>query len=97
MEKYLLNFRNSLIKKMNENNWTITQLAIICDCSYHGMCNIVNGNVNDINFSTFIKICENANISYEDIFEIESFNSLEKEMKKFYISNGKMKFRLLKE
>lgn len=97
MEKYLLNFRNSLIKKMNENNWSITQLAIICDCSYHGMCNIVNGNVNDINFSTFIKICENANISYEDIFEIESFNSLEKEMKKFYISNGKMKFRLLKE
>ena len=74
MEKYLLNFRNSLIKKMNENNWSITQLAIICDCSYHGMCNIVNGNVNDINFSTFIKICENANISYEDIFEIESFN-----------------------
>ena len=97
MEKYLLNFRNSLIKKMNENNWSITQLAIICDCSYHGMCNIVNGSVNDINFSTFIKICENANISYEDIFEIESFNSLEKEMKKFYISNGKMKFRLLKE
>lgn len=97
MEKYLLNFRNSLIKKMNENNWSITQLAIICDCSYHGMCNIVNGNVNDINFSTFIKICENANISYEDIFEIESFNSLEREMKKFYISNGKMKFRLLKE
>lgn len=97
MEKYLLNFRNSLIKKMNENNWSITQLAIICDCSYHGMCNIVNGNMHDINFSTFIKICENANISYEDIFEIESFNSLEKEMKKFYISNGKMKFRLLKE
>lgn len=97
MEKYLLNFRNSLIKKMNENNWNITQLAIICDCSYHGMCNIVNGNVNDINFSTFIKICENANISYEDIFEIESLDSLEKELQKFYVTNGKTKFRLLKE
>ena len=88
---------NSLIKKMNENNWNITQLAIICDCSYHGMCNIVNGNVNDINFSTFIKICENANISYEDIFEIESLDSLEKELQKFYVTNGKTKFRLLKE
>lgn len=93
----MLNFRNSLIKKMNENNWNITQLAIICDCSYHGMCNIVNGNVNDINFSTFIKICENANISYEDIFEIESLDSLEKELQKFYVTNGKTKFRLLKE
>lgn len=97
MEKYLLNFRNSLIKKMNENNWSITQLAIICDCSYHGMCNIVNGNVNDINFSTFIKICENANIPYEDIFEIESSNSLEKELQKFYVTNGKTKFRLHKD
>lgn len=97
MEKYLLNFRNNLIKKMNENNWNITQLAIICDCSYHGMCNIVNGNVNDINFSTFIKICENAKISYEDIFEIESLDSLEKELQKFYVTNGKTKFRLQKE
>lgn len=97
MEKYLLNFRNSLIKKMNENNWNITQLAIICDCSYHGMCNIVNGNMHDINFSTFIKICENAKISYEDIFEIESLDSLEKELQKFYVTNGKTKFRLRKE
>lgn len=96
MKKYLSNFRNSLIKKMNENNWNITQLAIICDCSYHNMCNIVNGNFHDINFSTFVKICENANISYKDVFEIESFDSLEKEMKKFYITNGKMKFRIEK-
>lgn len=93
----MLNFRNSLIKKMNENNWNITQLAIICDCSYHGMCNIVNGNMHDINFSTFIKICENAKISYEDIFEIESLDSLEKELQKFYVTNGKTKFRLRKE
>ena len=97
MEKYLLNFRNSLIKKMNENNWNITQLAIICDCSYHGMCNIVNGNMHDINFSTFIKICENTHISYNEVFECDYDHSFEKEIKKFYITNGKMKFRLLKE
>lgn len=96
MKKYLSNFRNSLIKKMNENNWNITQLAIICDCSYHNMCNIVNGNFHDINFSTFVKICENANISYKDVFEIESPDSLEKEMQKFYITNGKIKFKLKK-
>ena len=97
MERYLSRLSSELIKKMDENRWSIAQLSAMCHISYHGMCNIVNGNVNDINFSTFVKICENANISYEDIFEIESFNSLEKEMKKFYISNGKMKFRLLKE
>lgn len=81
---------------MNENNWNITQLAIICDCSYHGMCNIVNGNVNDINFSTFIKICENTHISYADIFDIDDTELLEREMRKFNITNGKMKFILQK-
>lgn len=96
MERYLSKFRKNLIKKMNENNWNITQLAIICDCSYHGMCSIVNGNFHDINFSTFVKICENAHISYNDVFEIESPDSLEKEMQKFYITNGKIKFKLKK-
>lgn len=96
MERYLSKFRKNLIKKMNENNWNITQLAIICDCSYHGMCNIVNGNVNDINFSTFIKICENTHISYADIFDIDDNELIKKEMHNFYITNGKMKFRLEK-
>ena len=81
---------------MNENNWNITQLAIICDCSYHGMCNIVNGNVHDINFSTFIKICENTHISYSDIFDINDNELLEIEMRKFNLTNGKMKFILQK-
>lgn len=96
MERYLSKFRKNLIKKMNENNWNITQLAIICDCSYHGMCNIVNGNVNDINFSTFIKICENTHISYADIFDIDDTELLEREMRKFNLTNGKMKFVLQK-
>lgn len=96
MERYLSKFRKNLIKKMNENNWNITQLAIICDCSYHGMCNIVNGNVHDINFSTFIKICENTHISYSDIFDINDNELLEIEMRKFNLTNGKMKFILQK-
>lgn len=97
MERYLSRLSSELIRKMDENRWSIAQLSAMCHISYHGMCNIVNGNVNDINFSTFIKICENANISYEDIFEIESLDSLEKELQKFYVTNGKTKFRLLKE
>lgn len=96
MERYLSKFRKNLIKKMNENNWNITQLAIICDCSYHGMCNIVNGNVSDINFSTFVKICENAHISYADIFDINDNELLEREMRKFNLTNGKLKFVLQK-
>ena len=97
MERYLSKFRKNLIKKMNENNWNITQLAIICDCSYHGMCNIVNGNVSDINFSTFVKICENTHISYADIFDIDDTELLECAMKKFCITDGKMRFKLQKD
>lgn len=82
---------------MDENHWSIAQLSTMCHISYHGMCNIVNGNVNDINFSTFIKICENAHISYADIFDMGDNELLEREMKKFYITNGKTKFRLHKD
>ena len=50
----------------------------------------------DINFSTFIKICENAHISYADIFDIDDNELLEREMRKFNLTNGKMKFVLQK-
>lgn len=71
-------------------------MSSMCHISYHGMCNIVNRNVNDINFSTFIKICENAHISYADIFDIDDNELLEREMRKFNLANGKMKFVLQK-
>lgn len=96
MGKYLSRLRNELLEKMNENNWSIVQLSIICNVSYHGMYNIVNQNVSDINLSTFIKICENTHISYADIFDIDDNEFLKREMKKFYITNGKMKFKIEK-
>lgn len=96
MGKYLSRLSNELVKKMNENNWSITQLSIICNISYHGMYNIVNQNVSDINLSTFIKICENAHISYADIFDMDNNELLEREMRKFNLTNGKMKFVLQK-
>lgn len=96
MKRYLSRLSNELIHKMNENHWSIAQLSAMCHVSYHGMCNIVNGNVNDINFSTFIKICENAHISYADIFDINDNELLEREMRRFNLTNGKMKFVLQK-
>lgn len=82
---------------MDENRWSIAQLSAMCHISYHGMYNIVNEKVSDINLSTFIKICENTHISYVDIFNIDDNELLEREMRKFNLSNGKMKFKLQKE
>lgn len=96
MVKYLSRLSNELVKKMNQNNWSIMQLSMICNISYHGMYNIVNEKVSDINFSTFIKICENTHISYADIFDIDDNELLEREMRKFNLTNGKMKFVLQK-
>lgn len=96
MKQYLRRLRQELIKKMNENHWTITQLSIICDISYHSMCNIVNGNMKDINFSTFVKICDNTQISYIDIFDISNQELFEKEICKYLLSDGHSKFRLKK-
>lgn len=96
MVKYLSRLSNELVKKMNQNNWSIMQLSMICNISYHGMYNIVNEKVSDINLSTFIKICENTHISYVDIFNIDDNELLEREMRKFNLTNGKMKFILQK-
>ncbi len=97
MERYLSRLSSELIKKMDENRWSIAQLSAMCHVSYHGMCNIVNGNVSDINFSTFVKICENTHISYADIFDIDDTELLECAMKKFCITDGKMRFKLQKD
>ena len=96
MVKYLSRLSNELVKKMNQNNWSIIQLSMICNISYHGMYNIVNEKVSDINLSTFIKICENTHISYADIFDINDNELLEREMRRFNLTNGKMKFILQK-
>ena len=96
MVKYLSRLSNELVKKMNQNNWSIIQLSMICNISYHGMYNIVNEKVSDINLSTFIKICENTHISYVDIFDIDDSELLEREMRKFNLTNGKLKFVLQK-
>lgn len=96
MVKYLSRLSNELVKKMNQNNWSIIHLSMICNISYHGMYNIVNEKVSDINLSTFIKICENTHISYVDIFDIDDSELLEREMRKFNLTNGKLKFVLQK-
>ena len=96
MKRYLSRLSNELIKKMNENHWRIARISSMRHIYYHGMCNIVNGNASDINFSTFIKICENTHISYADIFDIDDTELLEKEIKKFNLTNGKMTFVLQK-
>ena len=96
MVKYLSRLSNELVKKMNQNNWSIIQLSMICNISYHGMYNIVNEKVSDINLSTFIKIFENTHISYVDIFDIDDNELLEREMRKFTLTHGKLKFVLQK-
>lgn len=97
MEKYLLNLRQELSRKMIENRWSIAQLSIICDISYHAMCNIVNGTVKDINFSTFIKICENAKIPYTKILEIKSTEIFKEELTKCILHNGENEYVIVKK
>lgn len=96
MGEYLSRLSEELLKKMRENDWSISHLSAVCNVSYHGIYNIINGNVSDINMSTFIKICENTHISYADIFDIDDNELLEREMRKFNLTNGKMKFILQK-
>lgn len=97
MNDHMRRLREELIKKMNQKNCSIKDFSIACDVSYHSMRNIVNGISNDMKLSTFLKLCENANISYAEIFNINNSDVLDFALKSAVFSCGKSRYRLRKE
>lgn len=95
MNDYLERLRKELLKIMQDKGLNMTDLSIVCDVSYHSMCNIINGLSQDMNMSTFVKICENVGISYADIFNLDGSALLGKSIKKFVFTDGTRKYKLV--
>lgn len=93
---YLSNLRDSILLKMEEGGFTLTEMSIKCDVSARRLSDIVRGEAKDISFSTFINICENSGISYAEIFEIDSFSIFENMLRRFILTDGKYKYKFRK-
>lgn len=95
-EQCMKNLREELLKKMGEENITLTELSIRCDVSCRRMSDIVNGEARNISFSTFVSICENADLSYINIFGISNKALFEAELKTLVVTDGKNRYKLHK-
>lgn len=98
MKKYLRNLRDLVLEKMGEGNYTIMEFSVKCDVSYQELCNIKNGKSHNPMFETVVKICENAGISYADVFDChEEFNekSTQEIVSRFHLTDGDQKYKLV--
>ncbi len=66
-EKYMKNLRELILEKMEEGNYTISRFADECGVSEREISKIKNGEAKNIKCDTLIKICQNADISYENV------------------------------
>lgn len=63
-----------MLLKLEEKNYSYTRFANKCKISRNEIDAIVSRKKNDIKLSTFVKICENLDISYSDIFDFDERN-----------------------
>ena len=57
-----------LLKQMWDSNRTIEEMARICDISTRKYCEIIYKEKKGLRLSTLLSVCENAGISYSDVF-----------------------------
>lgn len=67
-ERLMENLRNEIYKELKNNN--MVRFAAGCEISYECLKGIVYKKTKSIDSKTLVKICENSEIKYVNIFEI---------------------------
>lgn len=62
------NISNAILYEMGEEEITISLMAEKCNVSKRTICGIVGGRKKGLTLNTIVKICNNTNIKYSDIF-----------------------------
>lgn len=88
------NLSNVIMQEISRQGCTIAEFAEECDVSCRQLNDIKNRKTNDIKFSTLVKICENVENGYADVFEVEC--TKEFDIEKFVLTNGREKYVLKK-
>lgn len=96
IEKFMSNLRKAIRNELNRRNCSLSDFAFSCDISCECLCGIMRKKTLNPKISTIISICENSEIDYSEIFEIQNIELFEEVLKSFYITNGKTKYELAK-
>lgn len=97
--EFLKNLSQSILYEIGRKNYTTSTFATICGISRSEIDKILNKKNKDIKISTVLKIFENSNIDYPDIFEPEKRNrdkEKSNDLSRFVLTDGKEKYHLVK-
>lgn len=89
-----------ILLEIGEKKCTVSSFAINCGISKSEMDKIINKKLNDIKVSTILKIIDNSQICYNDIFEADKTDNIaEKDYieSSFVLTDNKTKYHLIKE
>lgn len=95
MEKFFENLSNLIYAEMNRMNCTQIYFADRCGINRNELSNILNLRIKNITVKTIFKICNNTNISIENVFLIGN-NFFDKELKDYILTNGKEQYHFVK-
>lgn len=71
-KKYLKNLSDAIMQEIEKKGCSISDFAEKCDVSYRQLSSIKNCQVDDIKFSTFVKICEKLENGYLEVLRLSA-------------------------
>lgn len=94
MESILNRFAELIISEMDRKGCSAKCFAELCGVNRDELGRIINRQKKDIRFSVMWKICENSEIRFSDIFEIECAEEFN--LENYILTNGKEKYVIKK-
>ena len=99
MDEIMERFSNLILMEMERKNQSCLQFSELCGVGRNIVGDIVNRKKLDVKLSTVVKICENTDINFEDIFSDRERNAeIKNRMRNAYIVINGTRFSIeLKE
>lgn len=94
MEGILNRLSDLILEEMKKRKCSIKCFAELCGVRQEEMRLLVNKQKNDVRLSIMWKICENSDIGFSDIFDIECAEEFNPE--NYILTNGKEKYAIKK-
>jgi DNA-binding Xre family transcriptional regulator len=94
MEEILNRLADLILLEMVKKDCSMTCFAELCGIPRNEMGLIVNKKKKDVRLSVIWNICENSDIGFSDIFQIECAEEFN--IENFILTNGKEKYEIKK-
>lgn len=94
MEEILNRLAKLVLSEMEKTGQSATCFAELCGINRNELGFIINRRKKDVRLSVIWNICENSNINFSDVFEVECLQK--NEIEDFILTNGREKYVLSK-